>query len=180
VTLALALTHKKRPGRDLLVRALGPRVRTVIDATAGLGRDASALACAGYTVTALERAPALVALWQRAVADAALPAKLTFVAADAIAHLAHLAEDARPDAVYLDPMYDAGPRTAQPKRAMIDVRAAVGDDPDVDALFAAARAAARLRVVVKRPKRAPPLGANVSHALVGASTRFDVYAIGAG
>jgi 16S rRNA (guanine1516-N2)-methyltransferase len=180
--LALALWDKRRPGRDLLVRAMGKRagVRTVVDATAGLGRDASVLAHAGFLVLALERAPALVTLWERARRERPIVG-LAFLAADAIAYLREVAGTERaPDAVYLDPMYDAGPRRGQPKKDLVRVREVVGGDDDVAALFEAARAAARLRVVVKRARRAPPLGADVAHSFVGASTRFDLHLIGPG
>jgi hypothetical protein len=74
--LALQLWSARRPGKDQLVRALGKRagVHTVVDATAGVGRDASVLANAGFLVTACERAPALAQLWRTAT----LPSGLTF------------------------------------------------------------------------------------------------------
>ncbi len=171
--LALQLTEVRRPGKDLLVRALGMKtgVRTVVDATAGLGRDSCALAAAGFVVTACERAPVLRALWSAAT----LPPGVTFCAVDAIAYLLALPDASRPDAVYLDPMYAPVVRKSAPKRAMLDVRAVAGDDDDVMQLFAAARAVARLRVVVKRPKRAPALDGSRAHAFEGASTRFDLF-----
>lgn len=175
--LALSLWDRRRPGRDLLVRALGRKagVRTVVDATAGLGRDASALAHAGFVVTALERAPALVPLWVRAMADTPVVG-LSFLAADSIAWLHSVAgTPAAPDAVYIDPMYEPGTRRGKPKKNLEDVRTAVGLDDDVAALFAAARAAAKLRVVVKRARRAPRLADDVAHSFEGASTRFDLY-----
>jgi hypothetical protein len=42
-------------------------------------------------------------------------------------------------------------------------------------LFAAARAAARERVVVKRDAKAPPLAPGPSFAVDGERVRFDVY-----
>ena len=41
--------------------------------------------------------------------------------------------------MFLDPMYPRGDRRALPQREMRVLRAAVGDDIDVDALFAADR-----------------------------------------
>ncbi|MBM4281643.1 MAG: rRNA methyltransferase [Deltaproteobacteria bacterium] len=163
---------------DDLVRALGlgRGVVTVIDATAGLGRDALALASVGFSVTAVERSPLVQALWQDAIARTGLPERLRFVAADAAEFLRSVAGTAQaPDAVFLDPMYPHGPRRAMPQKEMRLLRAAVGDDVDAADLFAAARAAARRRVVVKRPKRAPPMGEGAAHCWTGASTRLELY-----
>jgi 16S rRNA (guanine1516-N2)-methyltransferase len=143
-------------------------VRTVVDATAGLGRDSAALARAGYEVTAIERAPPLVELWRAA----RLPRRLTFVAGDARALLRTLAP---PEAVLLDPMYPDTKRTAAPQKELVELRELVGDDEDAGELLAIAREVALLRVVVKRPKKEPPLAPNPSHSWEGASTRYDLY-----
>jgi 16S rRNA (guanine1516-N2)-methyltransferase len=163
---------------DDLVRALGfgRGVRTVVDATAGLGRDALALAARGFDVVAVERSPLVQALWRDAIARDGLPARLRFVAADAAAWLHEVAgTDDAPDAVFLDPMYPHGERRALPQREMRLLRTAVGDDEDAVGLFAAARAAARRRVVVKRPKKAPRMAEGAAHCWVGASTRLELY-----
>lgn len=153
------------------MRALGRHagVRTVIDATAGLGRDAAALALAGFEVTAIERAPPLVALWREAMKRP--PARLTFLEGDALALLRTLPP---PDAVYLDPMYPEAKRKSAPQKELVLLRELVGDDLDAPELLAIAREVAKLRVVVKRPKKAPPL-APPSHSWEGASTRYDLY-----
>jgi 16S rRNA (guanine1516-N2)-methyltransferase len=173
------LTRPRMLARDDdLVRALGHGrgITTVVDATAGLGRDALALAVRGFAVVAVERSPWVQALWNDAIARDGLPPGLRFVAADAVAWLAEVAgTDAAPDAVFLDPMYPHGERRALPQREMRLLRTAVGDDVDVEALFAAARGAARRRVVVKRPKKAPPMGKGAAHCWVGASTRLELY-----
>src|SRR5690606_35409471 len=49
-------------GPDPLRRALGPAPCSVVDATAGLGRDAVRLAALGYRVVAIERQPVVAAL----------------------------------------------------------------------------------------------------------------------
>ncbi len=180
--VVIDLTRPRALARDDdLVRALGlgRGITTVVDATAGLGRDAQALAARGFVVTAVERSPLVQALWHDAIAREGLPPGLRFVAADAVAWLRALAgTDGAPDAVFLDPMYPADrPRRALPQKEMRILRAAVGDDLDVDVLFTAARAAARKRVVVKRPKKAPPLAADVAHCWVGASTRLDLHLV---
>jgi 16S rRNA (guanine1516-N2)-methyltransferase len=173
------LTQPRRLARsDDLVRALGFErgIATIVDATAGLGRDALALATRGFDVVAIERSPLVQALWRDAITRDGLPPRLRFVADDAVAWLRAVAgtSDA-PDAVFLDPMYPHGPRRALPQKEMRILRAAVGDDVDVDALFATACAAARKRVVVKRPRKAPPMSKGAVHCWHGASTRLELY-----
>lgn len=176
--LVIDLAHgRKLRAEDDLIKALGREkgVRTVVDATAGLGRDAIALKNAGFDVVAVERAPLVQELWRDALLRHA-PLRLRFVADDAAAYLKSVACTAdAPDAVFVDPMYPHADRKALQQRELRLLRAAVGDDLDVDALFVAACAAARDRVVVKRPLKAPPLKTPVSHAWVGSSTRFDLY-----
>jgi 16S rRNA (guanine1516-N2)-methyltransferase len=171
--------------KDDLIRALGWKagVRHVVDATAGLGRDACALAAFGFDVTAVERAPLMQALWRDALARHT-PPRLRLVEDDAARFLDTIVgTDDAPDAVFLDPMYPDVERKALQQRELRLIRAAVAGDNDthgdivVDnaALFSAAMRAARQRVVVKRPRWAAPLGGTPTHTWEGASTRFDLY-----
>ncbi len=85
---------------------------------------------------------------------------------------------ARPDVIYLDPMFPERSKSAQIKKEMKAFHWLVGSDPDADQLLPLALAAARYRVVVKRPKLAPFLaGQKPSHQLLGKSGRFDIYTL---
>ena len=174
-----------RSRREPLARALGARTRTVIDATAGLGQDAFLLACLGYRVTAIERAPVLAVLLRdglaRAAADPvqrnALGDRLCVITGDARLLLREMTP---PDAVFLDPMFPPKRRKSALARKEIQIiRRVVGDDPDALELFAVARASARERVVVKRPTSAPPLAPRPSMSYVSKLVRYDVYKIAA-
>lgn len=175
--LEIDLAHARKLTRaDPLVRSLGlgKGVFTVVDATAGLGRDAAALARVGFRVVAIERAPALVEIWRAALSGA--PPNLEFLAGDAREILpALVAAGRRPDAIFLDPMYAERDRKSAQKKDLIALRALVGDDADATALLDVALSCAGQRVVVKRPRKAPPLAPGVTHRWVGASTRFDLY-----
>ncbi len=161
---------------DPLPRAVGMhrrRVPHVVDATAGLGRDALVLARLGCEVTALERVPALCMLLQAAAE--ACGADITVHRAEATAWLEAQAQSgARPAVVYLDPMFaEAG--KAQVQKEMQACRALAGAPADAPALLAAARAAASERVVVKRHPQHRPLADDVSFEVRGDRVRFDVY-----
>jgi len=174
--LAVRLRTARRS--DPLPRAIGlPRRQeppTVLDATAGLCRDAMVLAQLGCRVIAVEQLPALAMLAAEAIGHANFGGRLEVVCADAIDYLRALPIAAAPAVVYLDPMFAAAGR-AQVKKEMQICRALAGAPEDAEALFAAARAVARERVVVKRHRDLPPLGEDVSFTVESERIRFDVY-----
>ena len=157
----------------------------VVDATAGLGRDALVLASLGCTVTMVERSPVAAALLadalQRAAADAdtaAIATRLHLVHADAAQWLRTLPPDVRPDVVYIDPMFPERGKNAAAKKDMQAFQQIIGDDEDSPALLVAAIAAAKNRVVVKRPRHGAAIaGVKPSASIDGQSTRFDLYSI---
>jgi 16S rRNA (guanine1516-N2)-methyltransferase len=168
---------RPRRGPDPLLRAVGGWP-DVVDATAGWGTDAATLAAAGRRVVLLERHPVLAALLRDAIERSrarghAAAGRLELIEDDARRWLA----TATTDVVLLDPMYPgagAGPRKAE---GLHLARHLVGDDLDQAELLAVARQAARRRVVVKRPLRAPPLaGRAPSGSLRGRTVRYDLYA----
>lgn len=180
IRVDLAAIDARGLGRSPLVRAMGARVRSVADATAGLLGDAWRLALAGFEVTAFERSPAVARLCRDGIAraaadprvDRAALGRLRFLEADARAVMG----EASFDAVLVDPMFPPKRRaSALPRKEVQVLRAAVGDDPDAGDLLACARRAARVRTVVKRADDAPVLGPMPSLSAEGRTVRFDVY-----
>ncbi|MBI4579488.1 MAG: class I SAM-dependent methyltransferase [Planctomycetes bacterium] len=171
--------------RDPLIRAIGLKAKPwhVVDATAGLGRNAVLLAWAGCSVTAIERSPAIAALLgdglRRAMEDPQMQPvvadRLHLVRGDAREVLAEMADDEQPDAVYMDPMFPHRAKSAASKKEMRLCRLVAGDDTDAAELFTIARRTARHRVVVKRWLRAPPLAPDPAIQYKGRSIRYDVY-----
>jgi 16S rRNA (guanine1516-N2)-methyltransferase len=185
-----ALTYRRARGGDRhqgLGRASGKPdpayAPTLIDATGGLGQDAFILAHLGWQVTLLERSPVLVWLLADGVARgradvSAGPVcrRMRVLHGEAVDHLDRLPAAARPQVVYLDPMYPPHGGSALPGREMQYLRRLLGADPSDPGLLVAACRAARGRVVVKRPASAPPLpGPAASHSIRLGQTRFDVY-----
>src|SRR5262249_17994181 len=139
---------------------------------AGLGRDAMVLATLGACVTAVERIPVLAAMLWDCIQRSPLADRVQVVAADATGWLRQ--SSVRPEGVCLDPMFPEIGR-AQVKQEMQVLRRLGGPRKDAEALFAAACAVARARVVVKPPPGDPPLGGAPSFSVPGSRVRFDVY-----
>lgn len=185
-----ALGHRLRFGggrSQALPRAAGlshghtPRI---VDATAGLGRDAFLLASLGAPVTLIERSAAVHALLQDALdraraagaAHAEIVARMTLCHGDAKALLPAL--DA--EVVLVDPMHPPRKGTALVKNEMRVLRQLVGDDADALALMQVALACATKRVVLKWPLRGEPMPGlrKPSHQILGKTTRYDVFMTG--
>ena len=168
-----------RAGPDPLLKAVGRRARTVVDATAGWGVDAVHLARRGMTVTAVEKNPVVAALLAHAHAacsDAQLKARLAIVHGDSIAYLGGMLTP--PDVVYLDPMYpppSSAKSVAAAKKPLVLLRMLAGPADDCAPLFAQAMSRATQRVVVKRPRRAQPLQPGRVGETGGKLVRFDIY-----
>ncbi len=177
--LASALGLKRHPGAR------------VLDATAGLGRESALAAALGCTVIACERSPIVGTLlrdgFDRAAEEPGLALVLDRIdlrvedARDVLASLAAGDDEARPDAVIVDPMFPERSKAARAKKEMQLLQRLLGpDDPrDTIALIEAALATARRRVILKRPAHAPQVaGVRAPDLEVpGRSARYDVYLI---
>ncbi|KOO13988.1 16S rRNA methyltransferase [Vibrio xuii] len=163
---------------------------TVLDGTAGLGRDAFVLASLGCKVQMVERHPVVAALLddglERAKQDAEIgqwvSERMSLIHASSLNALSDLANDAdfvKPDVVYLDPMYphpESKKKSALVKKEMRVFQSLVGADLDADGLLEPALALATKRVVVKRPDYANWLNEHKpSMAIETKKNRFDVY-----
>jgi len=153
----------------------------IIDATAGLGRDAFLLASLGATVTLIERSADMHELLRDGMArafdaggiTAEIVGRMTLIHGDAITLLPTLL----PEIVLVDPMHPARNKSALVKAEMRQIRALVGVDDDQAELLQTALAQASKRVVLKWPaKAAAMVGIRApSHQIIGKSTRYDVF-----
>ncbi|MBQ4848523.1 class I SAM-dependent methyltransferase [Pseudoalteromonas sp. MMG012] len=154
----------------------------VLDATAGLGRDAFVLASLGCQVTLHERHPVVAALLydglQRAYQDNDIGSWMQSNMAMAFgsSHDLLASTACQPDVVYLDPMFPHREKSALVKKEMRVFQTLVGDDHDADGLLDFAYELASKRVVVKRPDYAPFLNdKKPSMQITTKKNRFDVY-----
>lgn len=153
----------------------------IVDATAGLGRDAFFLAALGSRVTLIERSARMHDLvaegMERARAHggryAETVARMTLIHGDSRVLLPQL----NPQVILIDPMHPPRDKTALVKKEMRLIRDIVGTDPDAAELMQVALEAARNRVVLKWPLRAEPMPGvrKPSHQISGKSTRYDVF-----
>ena len=186
-----AVGHRFRSGGgrgQALPKAIGMKggkSPSVVDATAGLGRDAFLLASLGSEVTLIERSPEMHGLLADGM-NRALQAGGEI--AEVINRMTLLQGDAKdllptmsPDAVLVDPMHPARRKSALVKSEMRQIREIVGTDDDALDLMKVALASARKRVVLKWPMRAAPMPGiqPPSHQITGKSTRYDVFMISA-
>lgn len=185
-----AVAHRRQFGGgkgQMIAKAVGVKgaiTPTVLDATAGLGKDAFVLATLGCDVTLLERSPIIHALLRDGLARAEYATEVSDIIQRMHLHHANSIEwmqekfvtGASYQVVYLDPMFPHNDKSALVKKEMRAFRPVVGDDLDADQLLDAALQIAENRVVVKRPRKAPFLAdRKPSLQFEGKSSRYDVY-----
>ncbi|MDR6434149.1 class I SAM-dependent methyltransferase [Brucella pseudogrignonensis] len=153
----------------------------IVDATAGLGRDAFLLAALGARVTLIERSKRMYDLLAEGLVRASAEGgkyaqtveRMTLLHGDSCLLLPTL----KPMVVLVDPMHPPRGNTALVKKEMRQIREIVGADPDSQLLMQIALEYAQNRVVLKWPLRAEPMEGlrKPSHQILGKSTRYDVF-----
>ncbi|MGU3401423.1 class I SAM-dependent methyltransferase [Brucellaceae bacterium D45D] len=182
-----AVGHRFRSGEgrgQALARAAGFAsgiTPNIVDATAGLGRDAFFLASLGATVTLIERSAKMHDLLAQGLARASAKgghyaetvARMTLLHGDSSLLLPEL----KPQVVLVDPMHPPRGNSALVKKEMRQIRDIVGSDEDSGKLMQVALEHAQNRVVLKWPMRAPAMAGlrKPSHQILGKSTRYDVF-----
>lgn len=169
-----------------LAKAIGLKkgaTPSIIDATAGFGRDAFVLANLGCQIILIERNPLIATLIEDALNRAEddhdindVIKRMSLINNDAIDSLNNLEDKHRPDVIYMDPMYPNRDKSALVKKDMRLLHQLAGPDTDSDKLLTAACKIARKRVVVKRPKLAPLVGdQKPATSIESKNTRYDIY-----
>lgn len=185
-----AVAHRLRFGGgrgQALAKAMGLRAGKtpmIIDATAGLGRDAFLLASLGAMVTLIERSEEMHTLLVQGMDQAVKEGgefreiinRMTLLKGDA----KDLLPELDGEAILIDPMHPPRNNSALVKRELRQVREIVGTDDDAVDLMRVALETARNRVVLKWPAKADPIKGirNPSHQIRGKSTRYDVFMVG--
>ena len=163
-------------GKDPLLRAIGSKARSVVDATAGWCADALHIARQGKDVIAVEQNRIVLALInhaQQMISDPELKRRFELVSGNGSDVIESLAQS--PDVIYLDPMYPENNKKSVPRKELAILRELVGDTGDSQRLFDCAMASAKQRVVVKRPHYAEPLALGKVGETRSKLVRFDIY-----
>ncbi|CAH0993361.1 Ribosomal RNA small subunit methyltransferase J [Sinobacterium norvegicum] len=185
-----AVAHRRLHGGgkgQMIAKAVGfgkGVTPSVLDATAGMGKDAFVLATLGCQMSLYERSPIVAQLLSDGLQRAAefgdgelqqIVGRMQLHHGDAIEVMA-AATSPLADVIYLDPMFPASKKSAAVKKEMQAFQQVVGKDMDGEALLAAAINAAGYRVAVKRPRKGEPLpGVKPGFQLMGKSSRYDIY-----
>lgn len=185
-----------RRGGQPLLRAVRGRKKykglLVWDATAGWGEDAWILAAMGHRVVAVERDPlvylCLLDAWSRAAFEAPFATRrIRPVCGDSGEMLKRAADGPPgwhgpplPDVVYLDPFFpeQSGKKAREGKSMRVLRVVAEKGEEGAEELLRPALRVARLRVVLKRPRKAKalsPEGRGPVHSVTGRGFRYDVY-----
>jgi 16S rRNA (guanine1516-N2)-methyltransferase len=182
------MAHRRKYGggkQQPLARAFGlhkGEMPDIIDATAGLGKDAFVLANLGCQIQLIEYSKIIAALLenglQRAQQDQEIGSwittRLSLICADSKIYLKNL--EKKPTAIYLDPMYPARQKSALVKKEMRIFRRFLAENDTGEELLEVALKVAQKRVVVKRPMDAPFLANKKPNAqIISENTRFDLY-----
>ncbi|MCA9461524.1 MAG: class I SAM-dependent methyltransferase [Nitrospira sp.] len=172
-------------GGEAISKAIGIKKGhrpTIVDATAGWGRDAFVLATLGCRVHMIERSEMIATLLEDGLRRAAqdeklgplISAKLSLTCGESRQILQQLPFE--PEVIYLDPMFPHKEKSALVKKDMRVLQEVVGPDEDADELFTIARTVATNRVVVKRPDYADFLsGLKPQTSIKTKKHRFDIY-----
>lgn len=155
-----------------------PKDCSVVDATAGFGRDALSLATISGSVLLIERLPWMIALLEDAIESVQhkslrnLIGKFNLISGDSKDYL--LNNHTRVDVIYLDPMFpNIG--NAKAKKNIQALRDLTKED-NSSSLFFIAMELASSRVIVKRHKNSIYINnLKPNFSISGKTVRFDVY-----
>ena len=170
----------KENKRNNLVRTMRglPLKGVIIDATAGLGRDALILSSLVERVILIERVPWVSALLEDGLKNSIEHLPYLFntrvICSDSTKFLLNL--KTKPDAIYLDPMFENTGKS-KAKREVQALRDLTIQSNEKELLEVALKKA-KDRVVVKRHKKVKNLaGIKPTFSLTGRVVRYDVYSI---
>jgi 16S rRNA (guanine1516-N2)-methyltransferase len=178
-------TRAKQFGKQqALAKAIGLNKKsglTVLDTTAGLGRDAYLLAKAGANVVMIEQHPALFLMLSHAIKTqdtTDFKGVLSIYHGQSVDYLndTDFLDAQAIDVIYCDPMFAKRQKSAKVKKDMQLLQALIGHSQNNDNLLKSALSVTQKRVVVKRPRLGDPISSPRSQtSIMGKTHRFDVY-----
>jgi len=176
--------HKRAVQKNqLLLRACNNKkkeIKTVIDLTAGWGRDSFILATHGQKITMIEQNPLIFSCLNYLIKVAQhdnieeVYKRLQVINQNSTEYLSSKVQGFA-DCLYLDPMFPAHKSSALPSKDL-QILQLLTNNLNIDELFELALEKAGFRVVVKRPIHADTLSDRKPDIVYKEKTiRFDVY-----
>jgi 16S rRNA (guanine1516-N2)-methyltransferase len=161
---------------ELIIKAvLGKKKQptTIMDCTAGFGKDSYLMSLTGSKITAYESNPVMYALLKDGLNRFNIE-NISLRKKDALREV----KSTDCEVVYIDPMYPATKKSAKNNKHMMFLQAFVGHQADMaDDLFTQALLSQCSKVVIKRPTKAAfVLDKKPTFQIIGKAARFDVYA----
>lgn len=185
LTTMLPRVTKNKWQHEMLVKAAKIKGAAspihVFDATAGMGEDSLLLAAAGFEVTLFERDPIIAALLEDSLRRARdipeladMVSRMHFCEGDSREAMLSLAEEERPDVIYLDPMFPARKKSGLIKKKFQLLQQLESPCMDGESLLAAAMQAKPRKIVIKRPAKGPYLAdIKPDYSIDGKTIRYD-------
>jgi 16S rRNA (guanine1516-N2)-methyltransferase len=165
-------------GQDPLVKvSLAGLGASILDITAGWGRDALVMANAGGRLTLLEKNPYMALMLKQAyqkLEDVELKKHIKIHHMDAHLYLQQLSQKDYPDVVFIDPMHPQRQKKALVKKHLQVLQQFLLPNEDVKEMIELAYQKCLKRVVVKWPEKEKSM-LPADFSVSGKTIRFDVY-----
>ncbi len=187
--LSGATAHRQQYGGgkgQAIAKAIGLKAAktlpSVLDATAGLAKDAYVIASLGCPVTMIEQSPIVAQLVLDGINRASHDEQFikiqnsgfNLIQQNCLEYLQSITD--LPDVIYLDPMYPDRKKSALVKKNMQLLQKLLGIDETANKLLETSLQYAKNRVVIKRPKGAQAISALKPNTTIETKkTRYDIY-----
>jgi len=171
--------------KEILAKACGVKSHhkpSILDLTAGWGKDAFVLASLGCPITLVEKHPMVAALLEdglkRLKASANIPAVQMNLHFDEALHFlrTQLSPQSLPDVIYIDPMHPSRNKSARVKKDMQLLQEWLPPESQPEKLLETALDYARERVVLKWPENAHfACKEKPAFTYKGNTVKFEIY-----
>jgi len=161
---------------ELIIKAvLGKKKQatSILDCTAGFGKDSYLMSLTGSQISAYESNPLMFALLSDGLNRSSIN-NITLYKKDAL----NFIKTSPCEVIYIDPMYPATKKSAKNNKQMALLQCFVGHQSKMaEELFIQARNSQAKKIVIKRPVKATYVN-NIkpTSQVIGKAARFDVYA----